>query len=201
MPELEAVDALAIDASVLINLLGCGAAEEILHALPQAVLIEQRALSEVLHDPSRRLPARDQRERLIERQLLQVRQLAGPGIERFLELVAAPHELDDGEAATIAWAIDLNAVAVLDERKARRIVRECYPDLSLASTAGLFRTLLEQGRMDGSRVRGLLLAALQQARMSVPSDEIDWVMGVLGVEVAEQCPSIRRHAIRRFARG
>lgn len=204
MPESEpetAEMALVIDASVLINLLGCGAAGEILQLLPPAVLIEQRALSEVLRDPSRMLPAQDKRALLVERQLLQVRQLAGDAIERFLELVADPHELDDGEAATIACALDLGAVAVLDERKARRVARERFPSLPVDSTAGLFRSLLEQGRMDAEQVRAALLAALQEARMSVPGEEIDWVIRLLGVDLAKECPSIRRSAIRRFAGG
>lgn len=198
MPEPEAGAVLVIDASVLINLLGCGAAEEVLRSLPVAILIEQRTLEEVLIDPSRTLPARDHRELLVQQQHLQVRQLAGDAIECFLELVAEPDGLDDGEAATIACALDLRAAAVLDERKARRIVGERFPALALTSTAGLFRSLLEQRRMDEERVRTLLLATLQRARMSVPTEEIDWVIGLLGAELAEQCPSIRRSAIRRF---
>lgn len=87
---------------------------------------------------------------------------------------------------------------MLDERKARRVVGERFPALTLTSTAGLFRSLLEQRRMDEERVRTLLLATLQRARMSVPTEEIDWVIGLLGTELAEQCPSIRRSAIRRF---
>lgn len=198
MPEPEAGAALVIDASVLINLLGCGAAEEILHALPGAVLIEQRTLAEVLTDPSRNLPSRAGRERLIQRDQLQVRHLGGDAIEYFLELVSEPDGLDDGEAATIACALDLGATAVLDERKARRVVRERFPALALSCTAGLFRSLLAQRRMEEARVRTLLLAALQRARMSVPLEEGDWVIGLLGAELAEQCPSIRRSAIRRF---
>ena len=48
MPGLETSAALVIDASVLINLLGCGATVEVLRLLPVAVLIEQRTLAEVL---------------------------------------------------------------------------------------------------------------------------------------------------------
>jgi len=198
MPGLETGAALVIDASVLINLLGCGATVEVLRLLPVAVLIEQRTLAEVLTDPGRNLPSREVRERLVQERHLHVRNLAGDAIECFLELVLEPDGLDDGEAATIACALDTGATAVLDERKARRVVRERFPGLALTSTAGLFRSLLEQRRMDDERVRTLLLAALQRARMSVPMDEIDWVIGLLGAELAEQCPSIRRSAIRRF---
>lgn len=198
MPEPEAGVALVIDASVLINLLGCGAAEEILRSLPGAILVEQRTLAEVLTDPSRNLPSRDVRERLVQEQHLQVRNLEGDAIECFLALVSEPDGFDDGEAATIACALDLGAAAVLDEGKARRIVRERFPTLTLISTAGLFRSLLEQRRMDEERVRALVLAALQRARMSVAMEEIDWVIGLLGAELAQQCPSIRRSAIRRF---
>ena len=201
MPGPEADAALVIDASVLINLLGSGAAEEVLTSLPQEVLIEHRAFSEVVRDPSRNLPAQNQRDLLVQRRHLQVRELEGAAIECFLELVVHPDGLDDGEAATIACAHDLGAVAVLDERKARRIIRERFPALAIMSTAGLFGRLLEQQRMSAERVRGLLLAALQRARMSVPPEDIDWVIELLGVELAEQCPSIRRSAIHRVLRG
>jgi len=137
---------------------------------------------------------------LVQRNLLEVRNLAGASIDWFLDLVAEPHGLDDGEAATIACALDVSAVVVLDERKARRIVREWFPALALTSTAGLFQALLDQGRMDAGSVQRMLLAALQRARMSVPPEEIDWVIGLLGVDLAEQCPSIRRSLIRRFLR-
>lgn len=201
MPGPETGAALVIDASVLINLLGCGAAEEVLVSLPHEVFIEHRALTEVLRDPSRNLPARDQRALLAQRQVLQERSLEGEAIDCFLELVAELDGLDDGEAATIAYALDQSAIAVLDERKARRIVRERFPTLARISTAGLFRILLEQQRLGAERVRQLLLEALQRARMSVPPPDIDWVIKLIGVELAEQCPSIRRSAIHRFQKG
>lgn len=201
MPGPETGAALVIDASVLINLLGCGAAEEVLASLPHEVFIEHRTLAEVLRDPSRNLPARDQRARLVQRRILQAHSLAGEAIDCFLELVAEPDGVDDGEAATIVCALGQSATAVLDERKARRIVRERFPTLTLSSTAGLFRVLLEQQRVGAERVRELLLAALQRARMSVPPEDIDWVIELIGVELAEQCPSIRRGAIHRFLHG
>lgn len=200
-PERELELDLIIDASVLINLLGCGAAETVLQSLPRAVSIEKRALAEVLRDPSRNLPAQGKRQLLVDRKLLQVRQPQGDAIECFLELVTEPHELNDGEAATIACAIDLGAVAVLDERKARRIARERFPALPVDSTAGLFRALLEEERIDATQIRAMLLAALQRARMSVPREDIDWVIRVLGAKTAWQCPSISRGDIRRFLDG
>jgi DNA-binding XRE family transcriptional regulator len=74
-------------ASEATRLLGSGEADTLLQALPPAILIEQRALAEVLRDPSRNLPVRDKRALLVERQLLQVRQLAGDAIESFLPLM------------------------------------------------------------------------------------------------------------------
>lgn len=200
MPTPEGGAALVIDASVLINLLGCGAAEEILQSLPNRVFIEPRALSEVLRAPSRNLPARAQRALLVEPGQLHLRALTGEAIASFLDLAAEPDGLDDGEAATIACAIELGAGVVLDERKARRIVRERFQQLGLRSTAGLFQALLEPRRKAAERVRTHLLAALQRARMSVPAEETNWVIDQLGVEVARQCPSIRRSAIQRFLR-
>lgn len=198
MPESEDAPVYVLDASVLINFLGCGAADDILRTLPGQAWMEQRALAEVLLDPGRRLPSIEQREALIESGALRAQALCGVGIERFLALVSDEDRLDDGEAATIACALQLGGVAALDERKGRRVARERFRDLVLISTAGLFRTLVESGSMPEEQVRMLIVAALQKARMSVPSEDVDWVIGQVGVEVAEQCPSIRRSAIRRF---
>jgi predicted nucleic acid-binding protein len=45
--------------------------------------------------------------------------------------------LDDGEAATIAHAVALNGVALIDERKANRICTERFPELRIASTVDI----------------------------------------------------------------
>src|SRR3546814_11421896 len=57
--------------------------------------------------------------------------LDGAALEQFRTLVEGPaaQTLDDGEAATIAYAAENGAVPLLDERKTNRICAERFPVL------------------------------------------------------------------------
>ena len=66
--------------------------------------------------------------------------LGDAGAAYFERLVVgrAEETLDDGEAATIAWAAEHRAIAVIDERKANRICAARFPQLRVASTVDVF---------------------------------------------------------------
>jgi predicted nucleic acid-binding protein len=201
MPKLEAEgtarhDMLVLDASVLINLLGSGHVEVVLRAWKGSVVMVDRTFREVLRDPSGRMPSVADRQFLVDQGLIRVEALNSEAVELFVDLVSAPDALDDGEAATIAFAVIAEAVAVLDERRARRIVRERFPELALDSTAGLLRRLNEDHCLLPDTIREVLFAALQKARMSIVAEEMNWAIRTLGVERARQCPSIPRSALR-----
>ena len=186
--------AFVLDASVLINFLGSGAAERLLTALPGPALVADRAFREVLRDPSGRIPSTDIRQALVEAGLVEVRPLEGTQALLYLELASAPDpdRLDDGEAATVALAVACGAVPVLDETKARRVYRSRFPGRPLESTAGLFRRLNDGERLPPDDLRSALYQALRQARMHVVSEEREWVVRTLGPELAKQCPSLGR---------
>jgi predicted nucleic acid-binding protein len=201
MPKREAEgtarhDMLVLDASVLINLLGSGHVEVVLRAWKGSVVMVDRTFREVLRDPSGRMPSVADRQFLVDQGLIRVEALNSEAVELFVDLVSAPDALDDGEAATIAFAVIAEAVAVLDERRARRIVRERFPELALDSTAGLLRRLNEDHCLLPDTIREVLFAALQKARMSIVAEEMNWAIRTLGVERARQCPSIPRSALR-----
>jgi predicted nucleic acid-binding protein len=181
-----------LDASVLINLLGSGAVERLLMALPGPVLIADRTFREVLRDPSGRIPPADIRQALAETGLVEVRSLDDTQALLYLELASAPDpdRLDDGEAATVALAVSCGAVPVLDETKACRVYRSCFPNHPLESTAGLFRRLNEGEQLPPDDLRSALYQALRQARMHVVPEETEWVVRTMGPELARQCPSL-----------
>jgi len=185
--------AFVLDASVLINLLGSGAAERLLTALPGPVMVADLTFREVLRDPSGRIPPAGIRQTLAETGLVEVRSLDDTQALLYLELASAPDpdRLDDGEAATVALAVGCGAVPVLDETKARRVYRSRFPGSLLESTAGLFRRLNDEDRLPPDDLRSALYQALRQARMHVVSEEREWVIRTLGPELARQCPSLR----------
>lgn len=85
----------------------------------------------------------------------------------FLDLVAGPtsQTLDDGEAATIAYALGSGAVALIDERKATDLCADRYPVLTVMSTTDL---LLSDPITSSFPIDGLskcLFLALTVARM------------------------------------
>jgi hypothetical protein len=113
-------------------------------------------------------------------------------MELFEQLVVGPavETLDDGEAATIAYAVTLGATALVDERKALRICRERFPSLRVACTIDV---LLHEGVHEKLGAEGLgnaLYNALTDARMRVFPEQIAWVVSVLGTQRALACESL-----------
>ncbi len=66
-------------------------------------------------------------------------------LETFLELATAG--IDDGEAMTAAAAIHRKAGLVTDDRKARRIITDHYPDITMIGSLGLVRQWAEKQRL------------------------------------------------------
>jgi predicted nucleic acid-binding protein len=189
----DASNVLVLDASVVINLLGCGMGAEILAALPGRAVIADRVERELLHHPIKGLAIDAWIDHWKSQGFLQVIALTEPMLLRYLDLVSqsSPDHLDDGESASIAIAEDWNATAVLDERRARRIVTERFTALRLQSTAGLFQLAANTSTFDQEKLATALYQALTKARMRVvPDDLLDWVVATIGHERALHCRSL-----------
>ena len=103
--------------------------------------------------------------------------------------------LDDGEAATIGCAVELAGVALIDERKARLLCSENYPELTVVSTAGLLLCDPVKSILGESGQAAALLDALQKARMRVPKELVAAVCRVIGPDAAMGCTSLPRSYI------
>lgn len=75
-------------------------------------------------------------KKLTSDKLLKVVALNDVGVRHFDDLVtgATTGTLDDGEAATIGYALQITGVAAIDEKKAARICAQRYPDLPIITT-------------------------------------------------------------------
>lgn len=186
---------LLLDASVFINLSASGAASAILQALPNRVLIVDIAAGEVRVDAKTGRPDGDTlQELLASPQILDSVTLDANGLALFESLVL---ELDDGESATIAAAANRSAIAVLDERRARKICGAQLPDVVQASTLDLFAHPAVERALGRDGLADAVHAALQYARMHVRADQRDWVVDLIGRERAAECNSIpRAHELR-----
>src|SRR5262249_202499 len=114
----------------------------------------------------------------------------------FEELVIGPgvSTVDDGEAATIAYALAHVSTALIDERKATRICRERFPQLRLATTIDVLIHNHVQQRLGQALLTDAVWHALQDGKMGVLSHHVAWVVGLIGDERAAQCPSLPRRA-------
>lgn len=178
---------LILDTSVIINLSASGVAVELLRALPHQRLIVDIAAAEVRVDCRNGRSDVDVLTELTSYGSMNVVALDEPGLRIFEKLVVS---LDDGEAATIAAAVRRQGAAVIDERKARRICGEEFPDVTRATSIDLFSHPRVLDLLGRDRLADAVYAALKDARMSVRSDQRDWIIRLIGSDRAAACSSI-----------
>ena len=179
------------DTSVVINLNATGCAEAILRALPnRCVVVEQVSLELQIGRRTGR-PDADALAVLIQENLIEHAQLEEVGLVHFADLVTGPaaETLDDGEAATIACAIERGAVALVDERKANRICAERFPGVGIGCTVDVLAQRHVQAAL-GSGLADAVFSALDRGRMRVPDHHGQWVLDLVGQERAAGCRSL-----------
>lgn len=164
---------LVLDASALINLLGCGNPGLVLAALGVRCLIEQRTLAEITRHPVGDISREATLDALLSDGLLYPCRMTSEEYDIYLSLVSGrPSDvLGDGESAAIATACGTGHALILDDRKARRICGARFPGIPVASSLGLF---IEAGNRAGwsiVQVRDLVHTAREMARMNVVRGE------------------------------
>jgi predicted nucleic acid-binding protein len=183
---------LVADASAIINLNASGCAGEILKALPNPVAVTDVVPGELATGRSRGRRDADLLQELIAGKLISVVALDDAATAHFEGLVVGPAAmtLDDGEAATIAYAVANGGVPIIDERKAKRICTERFPSLRLACSTDIFAHDGVLHAMGQSRLAQAVVNALQIARMRVLPHHRKWVLDLIGPEQAALCMSL-----------
>jgi predicted nucleic acid-binding protein len=180
------------DASVIINLNATGKAKDIISILPHRVAVTSIVLAELSvgaqrgHDDARKLQA------LVDDGNVDLVELGGLASELYASLVegAGFDTLDDGEAATIAYAYENGGIAAIDERKARRLCAGRFPGLQIVWTVDLLlheSVALAFGRDSQADA---VFDALQKARMQVPREFVGKIINLIGKERAALCRSL-----------
>lgn len=173
-----------LDASVLINLLGCRECVAVLEGLRTKCLMEERTLKEVRKHP---IPGCDHAEplrALISSGTLEEVRMTAEEYETYLTFVSGPlgTRLDDGESAALAISSRASSI-VLDERKARRRATgdsKVSKGLTVASTLQLMLTSGHRQSWSVQKVRDLVAAARENARMGVPKEDAALLDELLG---------------------
>lgn len=182
---------IALDTSVVINLASTDIADRILRTLPNPAFVLDAVQDDLARNPGKDRRAFDVLAELIQTATVRLAMASNFSQGYFENLVdgSGPDTLDDGEAATIAYALEQNATAILDERKALRICRERYPALQTASTIDI----LCHPSIERSLGRDLLCNAVMKAldaHMRVLPDHINWLVDLLGAEKVVKYASI-----------
>jgi len=191
--------ALVGDASAVINLNATGCAREILRALPQRFLVVDVVSSELDRGRSRARNDADILKDLATERLVEIVKLDDVGEAHFEKLVVGPaaETLDDGEAATIAYAASAEMTAVMDERKATRLCAILFPKLAISSTVDILCDV-EVGLALGNTALGnAVFRALKDGRMRVLPRHVQWVVDLIGPGRAARCSSLSRHVRNR----
>ena len=187
----ERTAAVVADTSVVISLNATGCADAILRALPNRCMVVEQVSLELQVGRRTSRPDADALAVLIQENLVEAAQLGDAGLVHFAQLVtgSAAETLDDGEAATIAGAIERGAVALVDEHKASRICTERFPGLGIGCTVDVFAQRHVQAAL-GDSLADAVFSALDRGRMRVPDHHGQWVLNLVGQERAARCRSL-----------
>lgn len=184
------------DTSVVINLHATGCGETILEALPNRFFVVSQVLEEL---EGGRQTGRNDAAAIagsVASGRVTVAHLGGAGQGYFLDLVSgsAARTLDDGEAATIAYALEVepHGIPLIDERKANRVCAERFADLLTGSTIDVLAQDAVQAALGRGRLAEATFNALSAGRMRVLPHHVRWVVDLIGPERTTQCPSLPR---------
>lgn len=181
-----------LDASAVINLNGSGAASAILLALGRDFIVPQDVYDELKRGATNGRRDYEALDDLIGEKIIRRQDIgAGSGLFETLTIGPSAMTLDDGEAATIALAFELNGAAVIDESKGRRLALQCAAGVPLLASVELFCHPLVQNALGGD-LADAVFNALQQARMQVLPTHHEWIVKLLGPERASLCLSLPR---------
>lgn len=180
------------DTSAIINLNGTQCAADILRALPERLIVVDVAVSELDGGKLKGRQDADMLGVLKVAGLVEVDSLGDVGEALFEQLVvgSADATLDDGEAATIAYAIEHSLGIVIDDSKARRICRERYSSLPVRCSVELLQHPSIAKVLGHTRHSQAVLNALQISRMRVLPNHIEWVVNLVGEANASRCKSL-----------
>ena len=182
------------DASVMINLNATASAAAIIDAFPNPFFVTANVRQELSMGESHGHRCGEKLEALISQGLLELAELGLGDDLVYRSLVEGVVEgtLDDGEAATIAYAVGHDSLALIDERKARRICAARFPSLLFASTVEMLLHPLVAERLGEPGQSEAIFLALRDARMHVPHHALQEVIERIGEEAAAECPSLPR---------
>ena len=188
-------DPLVLDASVVVNLNATGFADHILGAVPTAVFVPVPVVRELKRGMIMGHSDATDLKVLLEEGLVESLHVPTSAQSEYVSMVSgsSASSLGDGEAATIASAFSMSGWAGLDERKARRICRERYRTVRVASTVDILAHPNVTLALSEDELSAALLAALEVAHMQVQKEHMSWVLSKIDPQRIAGCISLPRY--------
>jgi len=186
------------DTSTVINLNATGYVRDILQALPNRFLVVDVVSRELDRGRRNGRPDADILKELVSERLVEIVKLDELSEAHFEQLVVGPaaETLDDGEAATIAYAAGAGMTAVIDERKATRLSARLFPKLRISCTVDILSDAEVRRNLGATLLVEAVFRALTIGRMRVLPQHVRWVVDLIGPERAAQCASLPK-AVRQ----
>jgi predicted nucleic acid-binding protein len=171
MPDSVESDGLVLDTSVWLNLMATEAMGTILDALAVPCYAPEQVVMEIRRHPgaSTTFPSGNHPLRQMPSRV-SILSLENEELDLFLEIVGAPagEALGDGEAAAIAVAASRGLDLVIDDRKARRILRERFSRVRTYWILDLLRASSVVSALGRTRVEEYFSKAVRIGRMHAP---------------------------------
>ena len=171
MPDPGDSGGLVLDTSVWINLLATEMAQSILGALETHCYIPGQVVAEIKRSPITGEPIVAEDLLLLgPPNQMSIVELNGPELDSFFDLVGAPavDALGDGEAAAISLAISRGLDLAIDDKKARRILRERFKEVKIYWTVELLRAPSVIDALGARLAEECFANARRLGRMHVP---------------------------------
>lgn len=183
-----------LDTSVAINFNATGQSDAILRAFPNPFVVTNTVLRELAEGEKRGHRDAEYFNLLIANGFVKEVGLTPKGEEIFEALVSGNdvRTLDDGEASTIAYAVEASGVAMIDDRLARRVCHERYPKLPVLRTIELFLHQVTLDALGPEQQTVIIFKAIKDKRMDVGPDYLKQVLDLIGEERAALCSSLPR---------
>lgn len=189
---------LVLDASVAINLNATGNCVRILDAIPNPVVILDIVSRELEAGRPKGRTDADVVAALVASGRVEIASLCAECEGNFHAMVCGSGSatLDDGEAATIAWAVAHGSTPIIDEKKGLSICQDRFPSVQAATTTDILAHDSVLAELGWNDLGDAIFNALIAARMRVQERHIPWVIDMIGSSRAQLCHSLPLSARR-----
>ena len=183
---------IVVDTSVVINLNATGRAGDILGQSSYRFVTPEAVRAELVRGEQNGHTDAKAFEDLCSRKLIEIVELQTEGLQVYESLIdgSTARTLDDGEAATIGCAIDRSALALIDDRKARRLCADFFPSVRVGYTVEFLLSDAVRTIIGEAAQAEVIFQALTVGRMRVPIELLDHVRSIIGSDRAALCPSL-----------